>query len=75
MSRAKYQMVCVVGCGDEPAVIRGSKGTIEFNEVPFENRMKCGWNIQLYDNRVTGLRKPFYMCVSIIKKCRCHDVI
>ena len=55
MSHAKYQMVCVVGCGDEPAVIRGSKGTIEFNEVPFENRMKCGWNIQLYDNRVTGL--------------------
>ncbi|KAK2175569.1 hypothetical protein NP493_725g00025 [Ridgeia piscesae] len=50
--RIKYSTdVPSQGCGDEPAVIRGSKGTIEFNEVPFENRMKCGWNIQLYDNR------------------------
>ena len=49
-------MICVAGCGGEPAVLGGSSGGIGIIESLFMNSMECAWNISVDKNKVNNLR-------------------
>ena len=52
--------MCVAGCGDEPTVLGGASGTVNFGEDALENRRSCGWNIRTNESKVNTIPNSLF---------------
>ena len=56
------------GCGGSPATMTGPQGTFGITETQYENRLECGWKIQVETTKV-GNTKYTMSCTGVRLTC------